>query len=296
MDDEPRSRTAALAERLATLRARTETVPGAPLLLEVLGRERKLAGGLLAGGVAYRIFLWLVPLGLVAAAVLSFWSELDAEALESAAREFGVGAAAAAAASEALQSSDRSAWLYLAVGVVFTAWFSIGAVRALSLAYALAWGLEPSRVRRPLHAIVAFNGLFLLAIATALGEAWLEAQIGATALIGIALTFALGTTFAVWAMWLLPHRATRPRELVPGAALLAFGHQLVQVAVLFYFAPRLGRAEETYGAFGAAATMLIWLYVISRLGTGAAFLNAVLWERRESAAVPGGAEAVTRPP
>jgi len=75
---------------------------------------------------------------------------------------------------------------------------------------------------------------------------------------------------------------------VPGAALLAFGHQLVQVAVLFYFAPRLGRAEETYGAFGAAATMLIWLYVISRLGTGAAFLNAVLWERRESRAWPRG--------
>jgi hypothetical protein len=46
-------------------------------------------------------------------------------------------------------------------------------------------------------------------------------------------------------MWLLPHRATRPRELLPGAAVVAFGHQLVHVAVLFYFVPRLGRAEET---------------------------------------------------
>jgi uncharacterized BrkB/YihY/UPF0761 family membrane protein len=81
-------------------------------------------------------------------------------------------------------------------------------------------------------------------------------------------------------MWLLPHRATYPRELVPGALLLAVGHQLVQIAVVFHFAPRLGRSEETYGAFGAAATMLVWLYVLSRLGTEAAFINATLWDRR----------------
>ena len=85
-------------------------------------------------------------------------------------------------------------------------------------------------------------------------------------------------------MWLLPHRATHPRELVPGALLVAAGHQLVQIAVIFYFAPRLGRSEETYGAFGTAATVLIWLYVLSRLVTGAAFLNATLWDRRRRAA------------
>ena len=58
----------------------------------------------------------------------------------------------------------------------------------------------------------------------------------------------------------------------------------MQIAVIFYFAPRLGRSEETYGAFGSAATMLVWLYVLSRLTTGAAFLNATLWDRRRRAA------------
>jgi uncharacterized BrkB/YihY/UPF0761 family membrane protein len=81
-------------------------------------------------------------------------------------------------------------------------------------------------------------------------------------------------------MWLLPNRATHPRELLPGAALVALGGALVQIAVVFYFAPRLGRSEETYGAFGAAATMLVWLYVLCRLITSAAFLNATLWSRR----------------
>ena len=59
--------------------------------------------------------------------------------------------------------------------------------------------------------------------------------------------------------------------------------RLIQIAVLFYFAPRLGRSEETYGALGVAATMLVWLYVVSRLAIGAAFLNATLWSRAHSA-------------
>ena len=87
---------------------------------------------------------------------------------------------------------------------------------------------------------------------------------------------------------------------------------------VFYFAPRLGRSEETYGAFGAAATLLIWLYVLGtakllrdeqmhpvelresvtspggttiraireleQAGVRAAFLNATLWSRRNERA------------
>jgi uncharacterized BrkB/YihY/UPF0761 family membrane protein len=277
------SRTAELAERVAAIRTRSETLPGAPLVREVLENERDLGGGLIAGGVAFRIFLWLVPFGLVAAAVLSFWSEQDPEGLESAARRFGVGAAAAQAASEALQIGDRSAVVVLLFGLVLLAWFTIGAVRALILAYALAWQLRPPRIRRPHRVIAVFNGLFVLAFVSSAAEQWLEAEIGYAALLGLALTLTVTTAIAVYAMWLLPHRATHPRELLPGALLVAVGHQLVQVAVIFYFAPRLGRSEETYGAFGTAATMLVWLYVLSRLVTGAAFLNATLWDRRRRA-------------
>jgi uncharacterized BrkB/YihY/UPF0761 family membrane protein len=280
MTPERRSRTAGLEERLAAMRVRSETLPGGPLVREVLENERELGGGLIAGGVAFRIFLWLVPFGLVAAAVLSFWSEQDPDGLEAAARRFGVGAAAAQAASEALQLSERSTLFILLFGLVFLAWFTLGAVRALLLAYALAWRLAPPRIRRPFRVIVVFNALYLLAFASSAGEAWLEAAIGSTALFGIALTLALTTAIALSAMWLLPHRATHASELLPGAVLVAVGYQLVQIAVLFYFAPRLGRSQETYGAFGTAATMLVWLYVLSRLITGAAFLNATLWDRR----------------
>ncbi len=280
MSAERPSRTAALAERLEAMRARSERLPGAPLVREVLENERDLGGGLIAGGVAFRIFLWLVPFGLVAAALLSFWSEQDPDGLEDAARSFGVGAAAARAASEALQIGERSALLVLLFGLVLLAWFTIGAVRALVLAHALAWQLKPPRIGRLDRVLLAFNGLFLLGIIASAGESWLEAQLGRPALFGAALSLVVTTVIALWAMWLLPHRATQARELLPGALLVAVGSQIIQIAVIFYFAPRLGRSDETYGAFGTSATMLVWLYVIARLVTVAAFLNATLWDHR----------------
>lgn len=39
-------------------------------------------------------------------------------------------------------------------------------------------------------------------------------------------------------------------------------------------------SSELYGLLGVSAVLLVWLYVIARLATGAAFLNATLWDRR----------------
>lgn len=227
------------------------------------------------------MFLWLTPLGLVFAAVLSLWSETDPDGLESAAKKLGVGAAAAHAASRALEEGDRSIAVTLVVGIALTAWFTLGALRALILSYALAWQVEPPRIRRPVRSIATFNGLFLLGIAGYFGITWLHEQFGASGILGVLVSLAMVTGIALVAMWLLPHGAARMRDLLPGAFLVAAGHQLVQIVVLLYFAPKLGDSEETAGAFGAAATMLVWLYVLSRLITVAAFLNATIHARRD---------------
>jgi uncharacterized BrkB/YihY/UPF0761 family membrane protein len=277
---EEQTRAMALAARAEVLRRRAERLPGAPLVVEVLETERRLGGVLIEAGVAFRFFLWLVPFGLVGAAVLSFWDDLDPGALEHEARRFGITAAAAHSGARALENGSRGIVLVLVFGIVMLFWFSLGAIRALVLAFSLAWGVPPPRIRRPLHAIVLFNGLFLFAFAASSGVAWLREQIGAQALLGSLLSAALMVCIALVAMWFLPHGDARLRDLLPGAVMVGVGYQLITVAVLFYFAPRLGRAEETYGAFGTAATMLVWLYVLARLVIGSAFLNMVLYSRR----------------
>jgi len=281
---EPPSRAAALAQRVAAARERAEALPGGSLVREIFDCERESGGGLIAGGVAFRLFLWLVPFGLVVAALLSFWSVHDEETLESASKKLGIGAAAAEAASSALQGGDRNALFALLFGLVFLAWFTLGAIRALNIAFSLAWEMNPHKIRRPFAAIVFFNVLFATETLAGTAVAWLREEIGFTAILSAAGVLALTTAVILAAMWVLPHRATRMRELLPGALVVAVGMELVQVAVLFYFAPRLGRSEETYGALGVAATMLLWLYILSRLLTGGAFLNAALWRHRQEVA------------
>lgn len=255
-------------------------VPGADPAFEAAERELRAAGGLLAGGVAYRLFLWLVPFGLVLATLLGYWIEYDSGSAEDAAEEFGIGAAAYAEAVDAVETSEQNRLLLLLLALALLAWFSLGAVRAFRLAYALAWGLERPRLRRPFHAVALFDGLLVAAWLAALALAWFREVLGLGALLGVLAVLLLQTAVALVAMWFLPHRAERWQELVPGAALVAVGSQALQIAVVFYFAPKLGRSSELYGALGTAAVLLVWLYVLARLITGAAFLNATLWERR----------------
>ena len=60
MEPEPRGRKVATVTKA---RRHAESLPGGALVKEVLANERDLGGGLIAGGVAFRIFLWIVPLG-----------------------------------------------------------------------------------------------------------------------------------------------------------------------------------------------------------------------------------------
>jgi uncharacterized BrkB/YihY/UPF0761 family membrane protein len=269
------------AERaLVWARAR---VPGADHAWEALERDRFAGGALIAGGLAYRLFFWLVPFGLVVAAVLSFWERSDSDGLEDAAQQFGLSAVAAQGATEAIEQEAHGAWYYLFVGLVLLLWFGIGAVRALRVAHAVAWHVRPKRLRRPLVAGSVFS-LFLttLILVTAAGQA-LREQFGAAGLLATVALVAVYAAVALWMMTLLPHRDAPWTALVPGAVLLAFGVQAMHLVVALYLAPKLGRSSQLYGSLGAATVILLWLYLTARLLTAAAFLNAALWARRHAA-------------
>ncbi|MGH3061107.1 MAG: YhjD/YihY/BrkB family envelope integrity protein, partial [Gaiellaceae bacterium] len=228
-------------------------VPGADAGLDAAERELRSGGGLIAGGVAYRLFLWLVPFGLVFAALLGFWLELDPDSAERSAREFGIGATAVAEAAKAVDARTENRAALLVGGLFLLAWFTLGAVRALRLASALAWGMERRpRLRKPLHAVVAFNGLFLAGAFSFAALAWLREVLGLGALIATVGLLAVHTAIALEVLWLLPRRTERWQDLLPGALVVAVGTELLHVAVAFYFAPKLERSSELYGALGTA--------------------------------------------
>jgi membrane protein len=268
------------------LRERARRLPGADIVEYAIERDRSTAASLLAGGVAFRLFLWLVPFGLVITAVGSFWVEGSRQTAEEAAQDFGMGAAAAAAAAEALEGQSHSSWYYLVVGVALLTWFSIGAVKSLRIASGIAWNERPVRLRRSLRAGWLFTGVIVALLTLSLLAQWVREQIGPAGILVMLGLVLVDVAVVVRMMALLPNRAPHWRALVPGAVLVAVGSRVLQVVTVVYFAPKLGRSSELYGALGAATVILLWLYFTARLFVAGLFLNAARAGARTTSPTP----------
>lgn len=151
-------------------------------------------------------------------------------------------------------------------------------------------------MRRRSH-VLRDGALLSVALLTMLGVetgvAYLRHRVG----VGVSLPLALVPIAIGGAVWvavsmLLPHADADWTALIPGAALFAVGLAVLHFATIYYFAPRLTRAPALYGSLGTAATLLLWLFLGSRIVVASAFLNATLWNRgrarRAPAVIPSG--------
>lgn len=96
--------------RRESLAARAGEAPGAEAATSVFERARSSGANLLAGGLAYRFFFWLVSVGAVGGAISSFWADSEPADLESTARSFGLTATAAAAFRDAVDVGTTPRW------------------------------------------------------------------------------------------------------------------------------------------------------------------------------------------
>ena len=80
--------------------------------------EHDAGGGLLAGGVAYRIFFWLLPMGLAASALGAMAGAHPERDLEEAASERGLGSLIVSIQGQAIDSASEVGWYQLAVSLV----------------------------------------------------------------------------------------------------------------------------------------------------------------------------------
>ena len=256
-----------------------EHVPGAETALVALERETTAGGTLIAGGLAYRLFLWLLPLGLVVSAIASFWPG----EVERAGGDLGLDSGSTQTMSEVIRDSSHGRWYFLALGLFFLLWFSIGVARALRVAHTVAWGVPREKFRRPIHGGLIFTFFGAAVIASTLLSAWAREALGVGGLLLTLVMVVLYAAGALWMMLLLPHRDARWTALLPGAVLVGVGIQGLHIFAALYLVPKLGRSSQLYGSLGAATVILLWLYIIARLITLSAFLNATLWERRHGA-------------
>jgi uncharacterized BrkB/YihY/UPF0761 family membrane protein len=269
-------------ELATTAREQAARVPGFDALIEALETEQRSGAPLLAGGLAYRFFFWLVSFGLFSAAVLSFWVRSSADDVKSVAQSFGLAGVATTSATNAVYNGSHARWYLLISGTCLLLYFGIGAMRALHVTGILAWGLEPKRLQRPLRAGVLFSLALLGLLVLSLGTEWVRHHAPGTGLLAIAAIGALWVAVIVLAMYVLPHRPLDSwTALLPGAIEVGVGLALIQTIVVYYLAAKLERSPNLYGTLGAATVVLLWLFLFARLIVSGMFLNATLQRRRE---------------
>jgi uncharacterized BrkB/YihY/UPF0761 family membrane protein len=279
-------RNARIRESLARVVESHRTTNGAiDLALRVGELDRECDGSVLASAVALRVFLFFVPLVLVAVATIGFLSGHLASAELS--RYAGLTGGFAAQIDTALRQSSQTRWIAMLSGLfgVFLAGRTLS--RMLTTASRRAWrcsgavtSTPPARITSALAGMAVAGGMLAI-IANRLRQAT-----------GVLVAGSMGVPLAVAAYggsWLivslsLPRGSADRSALLPGAAFVGASLATAQVLLQFTAPGQLSRASQLYGGIGLVIVALSWFFVCGRVFVTALEIDAVIWQRRGSVA------------
>lgn len=255
-----------------------ERYPSVAVGIAVVRRDIEVAGTLLAAALAFRIFIWLLPCGLLLAALAGF-SETSSRSPEELTRDLGMSPLTANMLGQVGAQAEQGRWVTTAVGVLLLVWAGVAVGRVLDRVHARVWRDHVDRRAKPTLARVArYNAALLLVVIGNLAGPALVAVTGRTPTLISLPSLAFYALVAV--VLLSPRWSTAWRTAWPGALLVAIGMEGLHLVAVLYLPGKLARASQLYGALGIAASVLIWLALIARLVVLAQVLNAVLAERR----------------
>jgi uncharacterized BrkB/YihY/UPF0761 family membrane protein len=241
-------------------------------------RDSDIGGGILAGALAYRLFLVFLPLTFLGVALLGLFSDVAGTDPRTAADEVGL---IAVVSREVARSAESGASLWVALtALVVLVYVTRVLHRSVAIVHALAWkrsGAEAKTVSRSF-------GFFALGVAAQLALTIGVGAVRAHSTVGGVFAL-LAYVLAVAGVWLavslrLPHGVARWTDLVPGSLLYGTGILGVHAFNVYLLGRLVESRSSTYGALGVAAAVLLGLYLIGRLVVGGAVLNAVLYDRK----------------
>jgi uncharacterized BrkB/YihY/UPF0761 family membrane protein len=242
-------------------------------------RQRRVAAMVLAGGIAYRIFFWLLAILVLLSGVLGFF---DPDEVQATLEDHGAGTWIANAAAHLTRSADGDEWWLIPVGCWLILWTGYTCSKALVLAHAAIWSVEPPRIDKPLRASLLFSSYTFGFIVAMIAARWAREETDVGGLVATLLV--IGVPFAFWLLLSrsLPNKASAWFELVPGALLIAVGLQAMHLFTAYFLGPKLTSATQLYGLIGVVTTLLFWFYLGGRLIVAGATLNVEVVEMRAS--------------
>ncbi|HEY3484675.1 MAG TPA: YhjD/YihY/BrkB family envelope integrity protein [Ilumatobacteraceae bacterium] len=240
-------------------------------------RDREIAGTLIGSAIAFRMFLFFVPLLLFIVGTVGFVAELIET--ETAIETTGVSGSLADQIETALEQPNATRWFAVVFGLfgMITTGRTLGKV--VVTASSLAWQL-PLRPKAGIKVIGMLIGIFAgIGVITVIVNRVRDSLGIGVATISIAAAFTLYTS-AWFALTLaLPRAARDVTALLPGAVLVGTVTTGMQVVSQLYLPDRLSRASQLYGAIGITIVTLGWFFIVGRALVGGMVLNAVIHER-----------------
>jgi uncharacterized BrkB/YihY/UPF0761 family membrane protein len=255
--------------------------PHSRVIDSVLGAFEKdvaAGGGVLAGAVAFRVFLFMIPYVFLLVVIFGLGASVGDEDPGHLARKAGIGGIAGKAFSSIgdLTTGQRVASFFVATFALLLATRAL--LKVLRIVHALVWrtpaGKPPSMMRAAGVLILVVTGA--LAIIALIGQ--LRERSFLLGLVGTLLFLAIPCAVWIGVSWFMPHPPEVPwTAFIPGAVVFGIGMEVLHIITVYWISREIENKTDTYGAIGFALALLLWAYLLGRLITSAAVVNETLW-------------------
>jgi len=246
------------------------------LALRFYIRDKESAGSVVGSAIAFRLFMFFVPMVLLIVGTLGFLSTyIEQDHMD----EAGITGNMASQINTALAQSHSTRWIAVGFGLfgVLSAGRTLS--KALTQVSCLAWRL-PMSSKASMRVIGCVTGLVMSIglVGIIINVVRQRLGLGATG-----VSFMAAVAFYTVAWWLLstvlPRQPSDPGVLLPGALLQAVTLAGLQAVSQLYLPGKFDRASELYGSIGAIIVGLGWFFIGGRALVSSLVLNAVVFER-----------------
>jgi uncharacterized BrkB/YihY/UPF0761 family membrane protein len=267
-----------LREQIEEARARHRSVD---IGLATVERDSEIGGSLLAGALAYRLFVFLLPFAVFLVVGLGVFADATDQSTAAVASDLGLTQIVAREIAGAANDSAR--WWVLIASIPILA-YAIGQLfRSVSIVHALAFEGSGRAVKIKPRAI----GLFGLAVLGQIAVSNVAGALSADSVLGgiLGVVFAVAAVAGLWlaVSQLFPHGASTVTEWIPGAILYGVGNLAIFLFNSLFIGWLIEERQDSYGALGAAAALLFSMYLTGRLIVTSAVLNATVARRADAA-------------
>jgi uncharacterized BrkB/YihY/UPF0761 family membrane protein len=252
---------------------------------ETIERDSRIGGGMLAGALSYRLFVFALPLAFFLVAGLGLLAE--AVGVQPNVVVNSVGFAGTVTKQVESSAKEASNWWVALTSFFVLVYVTRVLLRAVAIVHALAWEGSAASVKVSSRQLGIFGAAVFgqLALVSAVGAVSHQAAAGGLVAL-VAFVAALGGLWLVVSLQ-LSHSDARWTGLIPGSVFYAVGMLGVQIFNIAVLGKLLESKSTTYGALGIAATLLLGFFLMGRVIVGGAVLNATLHERRSRRPVDG---------